>query len=75
MPTSHEDGLNDLKDELTRIGRLADKHEYELNGPRGVYRAILELAEQLKWNNRALWAIAATAIAGALLAALGLDVK
>jgi len=73
MPAkSHEERLEETMKELERVARLADKHEFELHGPRGVYAALVELGGQLTWNNRALWAIAAAAIIAALLTSLGL---
>ena len=64
--------LTEIKKELESVARLADKHEVELHGPRGVYSAILELYVLEKWRTRALWAIAAAVVAAAILAALGL---
>jgi hypothetical protein len=53
--------------EFQAIARLVEKHEIELHGERGVYKAIHEMTEQLKWTNRALWTTAATVTAGAVL--------
>lgn len=62
--------------ELKRIATLVDKHEVELHGPRGVYSALAEFAEQIRWGNRALWAViaavATTVVAAGVVAAMGL---
>jgi hypothetical protein len=56
--------------EFQTFARLVEKHELELHGERGVYRAIHEMTEQLKWTNRALWGVAAAVMAGAILVLL-----
>jgi hypothetical protein len=50
---------------------LAKKHELELHGERGVYRALSELAHQLQWVQRALWGLAASVTVAAIVFALG----
>lgn len=59
-----------VEDKLGRVEDLADKHEVELHGERGVYRALHELSEQLKWVQRALWGLAASVLVAALTLAL-----
>jgi hypothetical protein len=51
--------------------KLAEKHEVELHGERGVYRALSELAHQLQWVQRALWGLAASVTVAAIVFALG----
>lgn len=41
---------------------LAAKHELELHGERGVYVALRELANEIKWTRRAMWALAGSLI-------------
>jgi hypothetical protein len=45
---------------------LAEKHEYDLHGERGVYKAIEDLTNQLRWTQRALWTLAASVLVAAL---------
>jgi hypothetical protein len=45
---------------------LAEKHDLELHGDRGVYRALEDLTHQLRWTQRALWTLAASVLVAAL---------
>jgi hypothetical protein len=60
---------------------LAEKHEYDLHGERGVYKALEEvttqlarareeLGSQLRWTQRALWGLAASLLVAALMLAV-----
>lgn len=51
--------------------KLAEKHEYELHGDRGVNATLKELAGQIRWLNRALWGLAASVTVAAIVFALG----
>jgi hypothetical protein len=50
--------------------KLANKHELELHGERGVYRALEDLTNQLRWTLRALWTLAASVLVAALTIAM-----
>jgi hypothetical protein len=56
---------------LAKGVQLAEKHELELHGERGVYKALSELAHQLQWVQRALWGLAASVTVAAIVFALG----
>lgn len=68
------DGLRETSEKhdtrIDNVERLADKHEVELHGERGVYDALRELTTQLKWTQRALWGLAASVLVAALTLAL-----
>jgi hypothetical protein len=51
--------------------KLANKHELELHGERGVYRALEELTAQLRWTQRALWGLAGSILLAAVAVAFG----
>lgn len=84
MPTSAqppENGINyrlHLIEEDLKAGawvdagiKLANKHDNELHGERGVYKALEELTAQLRWTQRALWGLAASILLAAVAVALG----
>jgi hypothetical protein len=50
--------------------KLATKHDIELHGERGVYKAIEDLTNQLRWTQRALWTLAASVLVAALTIAM-----
>jgi hypothetical protein len=50
---------------------LAEKHDLELHGERGIYKALADLAEQLRWTQRALWGLAVAILAAAASVAFG----
>jgi hypothetical protein len=57
----------------SRIDRgivLAEKHDLELHGERGIYQALEDLAHQLRWTQRALWTLAASVLVAALTIAM-----
>jgi hypothetical protein len=58
-------------DRIEKVEGLAEKHEIELHGERGVYFALTSLAEELKWTRRALWGLAAALIVASAVFALG----
>jgi hypothetical protein len=72
-------GLGWRLEQLERLEReenkpareLADRHEVELHGERGVYAALKELSNQLRWVQRALWGLAASVTLAAIVFALG----
>jgi hypothetical protein len=66
-----EDVQGSVSTRLTTVERLADKHEWELHGDRGVNATLKELASQIKWLNRALWGLAASVTVAAVVFALG----
>jgi hypothetical protein len=45
---------------------LAERHDLELHGERGVYKALEDLTNQLRWTQRALWTLAASVLVAAL---------
>jgi hypothetical protein len=49
---------------------LAEKHEHDLHGERGVYKALEDLTNQLRWTQRALWTLAASVLVAAVTIAL-----
>jgi hypothetical protein len=49
---------------------LAETHQIELHGERGVYKAIEDLTNQLRWTQRALWTLAASVLVAALTIAM-----
>jgi hypothetical protein len=49
---------------------LAEKHEYDLHGERGVYKALEDLTNQLRWTQRALWTLAASVLLAAVTIAM-----
>lgn len=51
--------------------KLANKHELELHGERGIYKALEDLATQLRWTQRALWGLAASILVAAVAVAFG----
>lgn len=56
------------------LGEVKDKvrdHDLEIHGERGIYAAIRELTNQLKWVQRALWGLAASVTVAAFVFALG----
>lgn len=55
---------------LDQVEDLAAKHEVELHGERGVFSALTDMTNQLRWTQRALWAIAASIIVAVLVQVL-----
>lgn len=49
---------------------LAQKHEIELHGERGVYQALEDLADQLRYVQRSLWGLAASILIATITFAL-----
>jgi hypothetical protein len=45
--------------------KLANKHELELHGERGVYEALRDMTAQLRWTQRALWGLAVAILVAA----------
>lgn len=66
MPTDTARVLERHDERLTKVEKLADKHDLELHGERGVYEALTSMEDRLKWVNRALWAIALSIIGAAV---------
>lgn len=50
--------------------KLAERHEVELHGERGVFAALNDLTNQLRWTQRALWAVAASIITAVVVQVL-----
>jgi hypothetical protein len=69
-PASRRDDLNRTPGS-TRALKLANKHELELHGERGVYKALEELTAQLRWTQRALWGLAGSILLAAVAVAFG----
>lgn len=59
--------LEEERPENERAVKLADKHELELHGDRGLYAAWRELAAEMRRVKLALWALAVS-ITGAAIA-------
>jgi hypothetical protein len=50
---------------------MAERHEQEIYGDRGINKTIRELALQVRWVQRALWGLAASIIIAELINVIG----
>lgn len=58
--------IRDIEQRVDNVERLAERHEWELHGDRGLFPWTESIEERMKWINRALWTIAVSIIGAAV---------